>query len=83
MSSRRTLILIAAIVVGALAAFAIFNYVGGLEDKAYENAQRVPVIRVALMVETVTDPVLPAACPPHPAGAAVVVAVITRVPPSA
>ena len=47
MSSRRTLILIAAIVVGALAAFAIFNYVGGLEDKAYENAERVPVIRVA------------------------------------
>jgi len=46
-SSRRTLILIAAIVVGALAAFAIFNYVGGLEDKAYDNAQRVPVIRVA------------------------------------
>ena len=47
MSSRRTLILIAAIVVGALAAFAIFNYVGGIEDRAYENAERVPVIRVA------------------------------------
>jgi Flp pilus assembly protein CpaB len=46
-SSRRTLILIAAIVVGALAAFAIFNYVGGIEDRAYDNAERVPVIRVA------------------------------------
>jgi Flp pilus assembly protein CpaB len=46
-SSRRTLILIAAIVVGGLAAFAIFNYVGGIEDRAYDNAQRVPVIRIA------------------------------------
>lgn len=47
MSSRRTLILIAAIVVGALAAFAIFNYVGGIEDRANDNARRVRVIRVA------------------------------------
>ena len=47
MSSRRTLILIAAIVVGGLAAFAIFNYVGGIEDRAYDNAERVPVIRIA------------------------------------
>jgi pilus assembly protein CpaB len=46
-SSRRTLILIAAIVVGGLAAFAIFNYVGGIEDRAYDNAERVPVIRIA------------------------------------
>ena len=47
MSSRRTLILIAAIAIGALAAFAIFNYVGGIEDRANENARRVEVIRVA------------------------------------
>lgn len=47
MSSRRTLILIAAIAVGALAAFAIFNYVGGIEDRANDNARRVRVIRVA------------------------------------
>jgi pilus assembly protein CpaB len=45
-SSRRTLILIAAIVVGALAAFAIFNYVGGIEDRANEDVERVTVIRV-------------------------------------
>lgn len=47
MSSRRTLILIAAIAIGALAAFAIFNYVGGIEDRANEDARRVPVVRVA------------------------------------
>lgn len=47
MGSRRTLILIAAIAVGALAAFAIFNYVGGIEDRANDNARRVPVIRIA------------------------------------
>ena len=47
MSSRRTLILIAAIAVGALAAFAIFNYVGGIEDRANEDVERVTVIRVS------------------------------------
>lgn len=47
MANRRTLILIAAIVVGALAAFAIFNYVQGIEDEANDNARRVRVIRVA------------------------------------
>jgi Flp pilus assembly protein CpaB len=46
MSSRRTLILIAAIAVGALAAFAIFNYVGGIEDRANEDIERVEVFRV-------------------------------------
>ena len=46
MSSRRTLILIAAIAVGALAAFAIFNYVGGIEDRANEDIERVSVFRV-------------------------------------
>ncbi len=46
MSSRRTLILIAAIAVGALAAFAIFNYVGGIEDRANEDVERVRVFRV-------------------------------------
>lgn len=47
MSSRRTLILIAAIAVGALAAFAIFNYVSGVEDRAHQDARRVPVVRIA------------------------------------
>lgn len=46
MSSRRTLILIAAIVIGALAAFAVVTYIGGIEDRANENAERVPVIRI-------------------------------------
>ena len=38
MSSRRTMILIGAIAVGVLAAFMIFNYVGGVEDQANEGA---------------------------------------------
>lgn len=46
MSSRRTLILIAAIVIGVLAAYAVVTYVGGIEDRANENAERVPVVRV-------------------------------------
>jgi pilus assembly protein CpaB len=45
-SSRRTLILIAAIVIGALAAYAVVTYVGGIEDRANENAERVPVVRI-------------------------------------
>lgn len=48
MSSRRTLILIAAIVVGAIAAFALFNYVQGIEDRANEDAERIEVYKVAL-----------------------------------
>lgn len=47
MSSRRTLILIAAIVIGALAAYAVVTYVGGIEDRANDNARRVPVVRIA------------------------------------
>src|SRR6056297_2149365 len=45
-SSRRTLILIAAIAIGGLAAFALFNYVGGIEDRANDNAERVDVFVV-------------------------------------
>lgn len=40
------MILIAAIAVGALAAFMIFNYVGGVEDQANEGAERVDVFVV-------------------------------------
>lgn len=47
LSSRRTLILIAAIAVGAIAAFALFNYVQGIEDRANDNAQRVEIYKVA------------------------------------
>jgi pilus assembly protein CpaB len=41
------LILIAAIVIGALAAYAVVTYVGGIEDRANDNARRVPVVRIA------------------------------------
>lgn len=41
------MILIAAIVIGALAAYAVVVYVGGVEDRANDNAERVPVLRVA------------------------------------
>jgi pilus assembly protein CpaB len=46
-SSRRTLILIAAIVLGAVAAFALFTYVGGIEDRANDQAERVEVFKIA------------------------------------
>lgn len=47
MSSRRTVILIAAIVVGALAALGLLNYVRGIEDRANGNAERVKVFKIA------------------------------------
>jgi Flp pilus assembly protein CpaB len=45
-SSRRTLILIAAIVIGALAAFLVYGYVSGVQDKAYDDAARINVFVV-------------------------------------
>lgn len=46
MSSRRPLILVAALAVAAVAVFLISQYVGGLKDKAYGNAKRVKVYMV-------------------------------------
>jgi pilus assembly protein CpaB len=45
-SSRRTLILIAAVLVGAIAAFALWTYVGGIEDEANDNAERVQIYKI-------------------------------------
>ncbi len=45
-NQRRTLILIAAIVIGALSSFLVWNYVNGVQDEAYSNAERVPVYLV-------------------------------------
>lgn len=44
MSSRRTLILVGAIVVGAIAALMILRYVGSVEDKAASDGQMVQVV---------------------------------------
>lgn len=46
MSSRRTLILIAAVVVGAIAAYALYTYIGGIEDEANDNAERVRIFKI-------------------------------------
>lgn len=46
MSSRRTLILIAAVLVGAVAAYALFVYIGGIEDEANDNAERVQIFKI-------------------------------------
>ena len=46
MSSRRTLILIAAVLVGAVAAYALWTYVGGIEDEANDNAERVQIFKI-------------------------------------
>jgi Flp pilus assembly protein CpaB len=45
-SSRRTLILIAAVVIGAIAAYSLFTYVGGIEDEANDNAERVKIFKI-------------------------------------
>jgi pilus assembly protein CpaB len=45
-SQRRTLILIAAIAIGALASFLVWNYVGGIQNQAYDDAERVKVFLV-------------------------------------
>jgi len=45
-SSRRTLILVGAIVVGALAALLILRYVSAVEDKANSDTQLTPVVVV-------------------------------------
>ena len=46
-SSRRTLILIAAVVVGAISAFLVFNYVNSADDRAQGNARKVDVLKIA------------------------------------
>src|ERR1700753_658523 len=43
-SSRRTLILVGAIVVGAIAALLILRYVGSVQDKASSDNHLVPVV---------------------------------------
>jgi pilus assembly protein CpaB len=45
-SSRRTLILVAAIAIGAIASFMVWQVVGGIEEKAFDNAERVEVFVV-------------------------------------
>ncbi|HEX4818633.1 MAG TPA: RcpC/CpaB family pilus assembly protein [Acidimicrobiales bacterium] len=47
MSSRRTLILIAAVVIGAISAYLVFNYVNSADDRAQGNARKVDVLKVA------------------------------------
>ena len=47
MSSRRTLILVGAIVVGAIAALLILRYVGSIEDRANSENQLIPVVVAA------------------------------------
>ncbi len=44
MSSRRTLILIGAIVIGIFAGLALLNYVRGIEDDIAAEKQSVPVL---------------------------------------
>ena len=46
MSSRRTIALILAVVIGVVAAVALWSYVDGIEDRAYDNAERVRVFRI-------------------------------------
>ena len=47
MSSRRTLIIIAALTVAAIAAVANMTYLNGVQNRAYGNAKRVYVYRIS------------------------------------
>lgn len=46
MSSRRSLILAAAVLVGALAAYALYVYVDGIEERANDDVERVEVFKI-------------------------------------
>lgn len=50
MGSRRTLIIVAAVALGAMAAFVIYGYVGGIQDRAYGEAAKVKVFVVKTTV---------------------------------
>lgn len=50
MGSRRTLITVAAVAVGALAVFLIYGYVGSVKDEAFGEAERVKVFVVKTAV---------------------------------
>ncbi|HYI63181.1 MAG TPA: RcpC/CpaB family pilus assembly protein [Acidimicrobiales bacterium] len=50
MGSRRTLITIAAVAVGAIAVFLIYGYVGSVKDEAFGDAERVKVFVVKQQV---------------------------------
>lgn len=55
MGSRRTLILIAAVVIGLVAAYSLYNYVNGVEDRAYQGAEMVQVLVVKQAIPKTTD----------------------------
>ncbi len=46
MNSRKPLVLIVSVVLAALSAFVLWSYVKGLQDKAFDNAERVKVYLV-------------------------------------
>ena len=60
MSSRRTVILIVALVVGAVAAFGLLNYVRNVEGSVYDNAEpeEVWVVRLPIPKGTTAEQVL-------------------------
>ena len=47
MSARRTVILIVAIILGAVAAFSTYSWLNGVQDRAYADAKLVKVFRVS------------------------------------
>lgn len=51
MTPRRTVILVVAIVVAAVAAFATYAWLNGVQDRAYEDAKLVRVYKVAKDIE--------------------------------
>lgn len=50
MNQKRTAILLVAVIVGALAAFLLFNWVQGIEDRANDGAERVQAYRATAQI---------------------------------
>jgi pilus assembly protein CpaB len=60
MGSKRSMILIAALLIGGVAAFALYNYVNGVEDKALQGTEQVTVywVQVPISANTLGDQVI-------------------------
>ena len=55
MGSKRSMILVVALLIGSIAAFALYNYVNGVEDKALQGTEQVTVYWVQAPISANTQ----------------------------
>src|SRR3954453_5643824 len=55
MGSKRSMILVVALLIGGIAAFALYNYVNGVEDKALQGTEQVTVYWVQAPISANTQ----------------------------